>query len=91
VAIGDVNGDGLQDLIVANGATSDLSVFNQRPLNDPRKDASSGPPDALEGPLRIETGLNPLGVDTGDLNGDGKDDIAVATRGEDAISVIIQR
>ena len=91
VAIGDVNGDGLQDLIVANGATSDLSVFNQRPLNDPLKDASAGPPDALEGALRIDTGLNPLGVDTGDLNGDGKDDIAVATRGEDAISVIIQR
>src|SRR6266496_3998631 len=72
VAVGDFNGDGLQDLVVANYDSSDVSVLLgngdgtfQLPLNFP-----VGPP-----------GSAPNCVAVGDFNGDGHDDLAVANYG----------
>src|SRR6266436_211223 len=72
VAVGDFNGDGLQDLVVANYDSSDVSVLLgngdgtfRLPLNVP-----VGPP-----------GSTPNCVAVGDFNGDGHDDLAVANYG----------
>src|SRR6266542_3448160 len=70
VAIGDVNGDGKQDLAVANsGRLGSVSVL----LN-----AGDG---RFAGRRDYRTGYSPESVAIGDLNGDGKQDLATASRG----------
>ncbi len=69
VAIGDVNGDSLPDLVVAN------SINVQVVLADP-----SSPGNFLT-PVSYQAGQQPIFVALGDLNGDGKPDLAVADMG----------
>lgn len=71
VAVGDLNGDGKLDLVVANIApepTGSVSVLLQDPLH----------PGAFLAATNYLGIVNPLSVAIGDLNGDGKPDIAVA-------------
>lgn len=85
VAIGDFDTDGKPDLVVANNGGnwsspgSSVSVY---------KNLSSG--SALNFAPRVDfnTGIHPLGVNTGDLDGDGKLEIVVAT-GADSVSILI--
>jgi hypothetical protein len=90
VRIADVNGDGLPDLIVANrGPGSDgtgvpgVSVLLQ--------DATH--PGTFLAPVTYSTPWGAIDVAVGDLNGDGKPDLAVASLGPaptGAISVLLQ-
>jgi hypothetical protein len=66
VAVGDLNGDGLIDVAVANG--SDVSLFMQ----------SAQAPGTFQGP-QIVSSTNTGGVAIGDLNGDHVADIAIST------------
>ncbi|HVW15158.1 MAG TPA: FG-GAP-like repeat-containing protein [Mucilaginibacter sp.] len=81
VAVGDLNGDGKLDIAVANNDSPGyLSVFtNNSTLANlaflPRQDFS--------------TGNNPYSISIGDLNGDGKPDIAVSNQVDNTISVLI--
>ncbi|MES1192402.1 MAG: VCBS repeat-containing protein [Steroidobacter sp.] len=71
VAVGDLNGDGKPDLVVANlggGWTGSVSVL----LQDP---AQAG---VFQSATNYAGVYGPLSVAIGDLNGDGKPDIAVA-------------
>ena len=81
VAIGDLNGDGTPDLATANyGYRADsVSVL----LN--RGDGS------LRAKRDYTTGLHSNSVAIGDLNGDGKPDLATANWGADSISVLLNR
>jgi hypothetical protein len=74
VAIGDLNGDSRPDLAVANvapGGAGRISIFFQSPVTAgtflPRVD--------------VPAGTEPLSVKIGDLNNDGRPDIAVANSG----------
>src|SRR5580704_8910187 len=69
IAVGDFNGDGKLDLVVANGGASSMSVLfgNGDGTFQPHVDYG--------------TGGNPTAVAVGDFNGDGKPDLAVAVGG----------
>jgi hypothetical protein len=87
LAIGDVNGDGKPDIVTVVSAgglsatpphTNVVSVLLQDPNN----------PGQFRAPMEYATGALPNAVAVGDLNGDGRPDLAVAdTTG---ISVLLQ-
>jgi len=74
VAFGDLNGDGLLDLAVANNASTNVSVL----LNIAAPGAATPNFAAKQD---FATGGGPLSVAIGDLNGDGNRDLAVANSG----------
>ena len=81
VAIGELNGDGRPDLAIANVAleASSVSVLVNR------GDGSFQPK------VDYGTGHNPESVAIGDVNGDGKADLATANTGADTVSVLRNR
>ncbi len=84
VAIGDLNGDGKPDLAAANALDDTVSVFANR------GDGS------LQARRDYRTGVNPdngnsspVSVAIGDLNGDGKPDLATANYRANTVSVFV--
>ncbi len=90
VRIADVNGDGLPDLVVANyGPGSDgtgmagVSVLLQNATS----------PGTFLAPVSYQTPFGAIDVAVGDLDGDGRPDLVVASLGPDftgAVSVLLQ-
>ncbi len=78
VAIGDLDGDGKPDLAVANNGSASVSVY--------RNTGSSGSI-AFTAKTDFTTGSFPQSVAIGDLDGDGKPDLAVANRNSNSVSV----
>ncbi|MFN5430799.1 MAG: FG-GAP-like repeat-containing protein [Cyclobacteriaceae bacterium] len=79
VAIGDLDGDGRADLAVANGGNGTLSIFR-----------NTGMPGTISYAAKIDfaTGLGPVSLAIGDLDGDSKADLAVANFDGNTISVL---
>ncbi len=82
VAIGDLDGDGKPDLAVANLNSNSVSVF--------RNTSTSGSITTSSFAAKIDftTGSGPSSVAIGDLDGDGKPDLAVANEGSNNVSVL---
>jgi len=79
IAIGDLDGDGKADLAIANVNSDIISVL--------RNTGSTG---AISFATKVgfSTGLAPVSVAIGDLDGDGKVDLAVANRNSNTVSIL---
>jgi hypothetical protein len=82
VAIGDLNGDGRPDLVVANSISTTLSVL----LNTTAPGAATP---SFAAQQTFATGSVPVSVAMGDLNGDGRPDLAVANAFSNTVSVLL--
>ncbi len=77
VAVGDFNGDGKQDLAVANAGANNVSIF----LGDGFGHFSAT--------TSVGAGDGAWSVAVGDFNGDGKQDLAVADRASGKVSILL--
>jgi hypothetical protein len=81
VAVGDLNGDGRLDLAVANAASGTVTLLFQ----------SATTAGTFGTPLTLSCGgLTPLDVAIGDLNQDGRADLAVAAAGSNSALIFNQ-
>lgn len=78
VAIGDIDGDGIQDIAVTNYKSNSITLFLM---------SKKG----VEYSYTIPAGSKPDGIAIGDLNGDGKKDIIVANSGNNYLTLISRK
>lgn len=79
LALGDINGDHLQDIAIANGSTHNVTIL----LGNTRGTFQTG--------ATIEVGREPYRLAVGDLNGDGKADIVTANNADNNITIAISK
>jgi len=85
MALGDVDGDGQPDVVTVAGASTATSRDEQASVLLGRVNGSFAP--ARTFPLAV--GSQPEAVALGDVNGDGRPDMAVANAGTDAVDVLL--
>jgi gliding motility-associated-like protein len=79
IAMGDLDGDGSVDMILAKRTTGGFAMRN----------ISTGPGNInFAGVVNFTTGNSPYSVSIGDVDGDGKDDVVTPNRSTNTISVI---
>ena len=83
LALGDVNGDGQPDLVAVAGASAGNSRDEQAAVLLGRVNGSFAPA------ITYLLGSQPEAVALGDVNGDGRPDIAVANGGLDAVQLLL--
>ena len=77
VAVGDFNGDGKDDLAVANWLDNSISVMINK--------GTAG----FAAPIRLPVGETPFFVAVGDFDGNGKDDLVTANERSNNVSVLL--
>ncbi len=82
VASGDIDGDSKQDIIVGNYTGNNVSVFRNMGVTG---GVGSG---SLAARADLPTSTYPAGLSIGDLDGDGKPDIAVVNGGASSFSIL---
>jgi FG-GAP-like repeat len=79
VAIGDINGDGVGDVVVSNPDDDTITIFTMS-----RKGT-------VAGRTTLSVSGHPKGLAIRDLNGDGKADIVVTNSAANAVTVILSK
>lgn len=88
VAVGDLNQDGLPDLVFANGGS--LEAFLARKIDDRESYIYWGTPGAYSPARRTSVAaVNPVGVVVTDLDGDGLPEVVFANSGPDSPGLYI--
>jgi|GEM_PF-474602 len=82
VTSGDIDGDGKPELLTANRASNTVSVL---------KNLSATGNITLQGAVNYPAGANPVAIALGDLNADGKPDMAVTSVGDNRLSVYLNK
>ena len=77
VAVGDFNGDGKQDLALANYGSDNVSIL----LGDGTGNFGAT--------TNFATGIKPNSVAVGDFNGDGKQDLVTANDNSESVSILL--
>ncbi len=78
VAIGDLNNDGIADIVVTNYKSNSITVFMMKK-------------NGLASSYTVSVGSKPDGVAIADLNGDGKGDIVVSNSGDNYIMLMMSK
>lgn len=79
IVMGDLNGDGAKDMVIANSASNTVSVLINK--NDGKGDFNAA--------VSYNVGSSPTALVLGDFNGDGKLDIAVANFLSGNVSILL--
>ncbi|MGH9873508.1 MAG: FG-GAP repeat domain-containing protein [Pyrinomonadaceae bacterium] len=79
VAIGDVNGDGVNDIAVSSPDDNNITVF----LMSSRGTVASS--------STIAVGGKPKGLAIRDLNGDGKADVVTTNNGDNTVTIVLSK
>ncbi|MEG4230356.1 FG-GAP-like repeat-containing protein, partial [Microcoleus sp. N9_B2] len=82
VSIGDLNSDGLPDLVVTNYGSNNVSIL-------PNTTAPGATTPNFATQVTFTTGAAPFGVSIGDFNSDGKPDLAVANTNSANVSILL--
>lgn len=78
VAIGDLNNDGIADIVVTNYKSNSITVFMMKK-------------NGLASSYTVPVGSKPDGVAIADLNGDGKGDIIISNSGDNYITLMLSK
>ena len=82
ISLGDLNRDGKIDLVTANAESATVSVF----LNTTAPGAATI---GFSDTQKFETGVVPISIAIGDLDGDGRLDLTVANRNSNNVSILL--
>lgn len=81
LALADLDGDGLEDLVTSSSRTSAIALFHQA------QGTFAEAPDRI---LLLPTGSFPQDIACGDLDQDGREDVLVACGGTRSVAVFLQ-